>query len=187
MLSKLKIIFLDVDGVLNVIPEGTDKFGDIFHSHFIDNLKVIVDTTGAKIVLSASSKKNGLDIIQQMWKYRNYPGEVIDITPSLYLKFGGCIQFWNDKLTRNPTEKIHGYSIPRGCEIEYWLKNESSRFGVIENYVIIDDDDDMLLNQHDNYVKCSDNISDYDCIDIGFGLTDSCTNMAIEILNKAKS
>jgi len=32
----MKIIFLDIDGVLNVISQGRDKYGMIFHPEFVD-------------------------------------------------------------------------------------------------------------------------------------------------------
>lgn len=193
----MKIIFLDIDGVLNVIPQGRDEYGATFHQHFIDNLKLIIDQTDAKIVVSSSWRKSSLKIMKEMWAYRNLPGEVIDVTPSLYLQRGGSIQFWNDKLDEHPTPKISGYSIPRGCEIEYWLKDkgfyhiywdlekqkEIIKKSGIQSYVIIDDDSDMLYNQRDNFVKTSGNIDHEDCIDVGYGLTDRCTELAICILN----
>lgn len=180
----MKIIFLDIDGVLNVVAQGHDDYGAIFHTHFMDNLKELIDKTGAKIVISSSWRKSGLKEMQDLWATRNLAGEVIDVTPSLYLKKDGSIVFWNDKLQNHPTEKIHGYSVPRGCEIEYWLKNESEKHGDIESYVILDDDTDMLLNQIDNFVQCSNNQHHEDCIDIGYGLTSLCTEKAINILNK---
>lgn len=33
-----KIIFLDIDGVLNVYCEDRDEYGCTFHKHFEDNL-----------------------------------------------------------------------------------------------------------------------------------------------------
>ena len=50
----MKIIFLDIDGVLNVIPQGHDEYGAIFHNHFIDNLKRLIDKTNAKIVITST-------------------------------------------------------------------------------------------------------------------------------------
>lgn len=50
----MKIIFLDIDGVLNVIGQGRDEYGQIFHKHFENNLKRIIDETDAKIVISSS-------------------------------------------------------------------------------------------------------------------------------------
>jgi len=174
----MKVIFLDIDGVLNVIGQGHDKYGKIFHKHFEDNLKWIIDSTGAKIVISSSWRKNGLEEMKSMWLDRNLPGELIDTTPSLYLKKGGSIRFWNNKLLEKPTPKIRGYSIPRGCEIEYWLKENK-----VDNYVILDDDNDMLFSQKDNFVICSKNNNHEDCIDIGYGLTRICAEKAIKILN----
>lgn len=135
--------------------------------------------------------------MQNMWKYRNLPGEVIDTTCSLYLQKGGSIVFHNNKIKEQPTPHISGYSIPRGCEIEYWLKEkgfyhcnwdeskneEIKRNSGIENYVILDDDSDMLLSQKDNFVKCSGNNNHEDCVDIGYGLTNKCTELTIKILN----
>ena len=182
----MKIVFLDIDGVLNVYPQGYDDFGAIFHQHFMDNLKRIIDETGAKIVISSSWRHDGLERMQEMWKHRKLSGEVIDVTPGLHLMKGGCIQFYNGKLKRHPTERVHGYSVPRGCEIDYWLRNEAQRFGVVENFCVIDDDVDFLLQHQKHFVKCSGNTDHPDAIDLGLGLTDKCTDKAIEILNTVK-
>ena len=48
----MKIIFLDIDGVLNVYCESRDKWGCTFHQHLVDNLGYIIEKTGAKIVIS---------------------------------------------------------------------------------------------------------------------------------------
>jgi hypothetical protein len=48
----------------------------------------------------------------------------------------------------------------------------------------LDDDIDMLPHHMKNFVQCSGNIDDDDCIDIGYGLINSCTEKAISILNK---
>lgn len=179
----MKIIFLDIDGVLNVIPQGHDEFGGIFHPQFEENLKKIIEETGAKIVISSSWRQNGLEEMKAMWKKRGLAGEVIDTTPSLYLMKGGCIKFHNNKLEQHPTPRVIGYSIPRGCEIEYWL-NENKK--EVEAYVIIDDDNDMLYNQRRNFVKTSENKHHEDCIDIGYGLTKECAKKAIKILNEER-
>jgi len=68
----------------------------------------------------------------------------------------------------------------RGHEIQAIL----DQYYQITNYVILDDDDDMLLSQRGNFVRTSNNINHPDCIDIGYGLTKECTNRAIRILNK---
>jgi hypothetical protein len=179
----MKIIFLDIDGVLHVISQGHDEYGGIFHPHLVDNLKYIIDQTDAKIVITSSWRKSSLIIMKEMWAHRNLPGEVIDTTASIYVfKNTNNFQFYNGERELKPTPKFRGYCIPRGCEIEYWLKCNTKH--QIQSYVILDDDTDMLLSQQNKFVQCSGNIEDEDCIDIGYGLTKKCAEKAIQILNK---
>jgi hypothetical protein len=161
----MKVIFLDIDGVLNLIPQGYDKYGGIFHIGFVDNLKTIIDQTDAKIVISSTWRLSGLQTMKDMWLFRNLPGEVIDITPSGY---------FNVDLGVSDDDYV-----TRGHEIRYWLKNHPE----VSNYVILDDDTDFLDSQMDNFVQTSDNIDHPDCIDVGYGLTKICTLKAINILN----
>jgi len=163
----MKVLFVDIDGVLNVIPTERDQFGSIFHQHFIDNLAWIIKETEAKIVISSSWRADGLITMQQMWKYRNLPGEVIDITPS-------CYDIVNAKICEFYDE------VGRGMEIQYWLDTHDN----VDSFCIIDDDSDMLESQLNNFVKTSGNSDHVDCVDIGYGLTDKCTLKVVEILNK---
>ena len=76
--------------------------------------------------------------------------------------------------------------IPRGVEIKQWIdtnihsdnmKNwKRKKLGVDYNYVILDDDSDMLLEQKDNFVRTTSEI----------GLTDDDVKKAILILNNEK-
>lgn len=150
-----KIIFLDIDGVLNVYCEGRDEYGCTFHKHFEDNLRWIINKTNAKIVISSTWRMSGLKIMKEMWIKRGLPGEVIDITPI----------------------KTHG--VNRGVEIQQYIDDNN-----ITSYCIIDDDDDMLPSQIDNFVKTSNNPSHVDCVDIGYGLTKICSEKVIEILKR---
>jgi hypothetical protein len=156
-----KIIFLDIDGVLNVIPQGHDKYGSQFHKHFEENLRDLIKRTGAKIVLSSTWRMSGLSVIQEMWKVRKLAGEVIDITP--------CARWMED-------DEIEGHD--RGYEIQHWLDRNT-----VKCFVIIDDDTDMLPSQKNNFVKTSDNTDHEDCIDAGYGLTKQCVERAVAILN----
>lgn len=157
----MKVIFLDIDGVLNVYCQGTDEYGCLFHKHFEDNLKWIIEETKAKIVISSSWRLSGLIAMQETWLHRKLAGEIIDITPNL--TYGEGLNT----------------STPRGKEIEMWLKNNA-----VSNYVIIDDDSDMLPEQKNNFVQTANNIDHEDCVDIGYGLTRKCSEKAINILNK---
>jgi hypothetical protein len=158
--DPIKIAFLDIDGVLNVIPQGRDEFGAIFHPHLVENLRHLIEETGAKIVISSTWRASGLTIMKEMWEKRNLPGEVIDITKRIYRE-GDFYEV-----------------LERGHEIQEWMdRNE------VDNYVIIDDDNDMLPSHQENFVMTSGNSDHEDCIDIGYGLTKECTEWAIKILN----
>jgi hypothetical protein len=160
-----KIIFLDIDGVLNVIGQGHDEFGQIFHKHFEKNLKRIVDETGAKIVISSTWRMSGLKVMREMWKKRKLPGEIVGITSTA------------DQVVKRGTHKFYDL-VNRGHEIQQWIDDHE-----ITKFVILDDDDDMLDSQHDYFVQTSNNQDHPDCIDIGYGLTAICTEKAIKILN----
>jgi hypothetical protein len=162
---KDKIIFLDIDGVLNVYCESRDEFGCVFHEHLVDNLRHIIEQTGAKIVISSTWRMDGLETMKRMWLKRGLPGEVIDITPTVVdvVERGTC-EFYD--------------LVDRGFEIQQWIDDNN-----VTNYCIIDDDNDMLPSQMCNFVRTSNNQDHHDCVD-GYGLTRKCSERVIEILNK---
>lgn len=160
----MKVIFLDIDGVLNMmhINMGKDEYGDIFHDHFVNNLRYIIDQTDVKIVISSTWKMSGLTIMKELWEFRNLPGEIIDVTTD-------CPQI----------QGVEFYDlVERGHEIQEWLDNNE-----VDNYVIIDDVPDMLKSQEDHFVKTSNNHSHSDHIH-GLGLTIECSEKVINILNR---
>lgn len=176
----MKVIFLDIDGVLNLRRRERDRYGSLFHKQFVDNLDRIIKETDAKIVISSTWRSSGLDVMQKMWRDRKLPGEVIDIT--------GRLSFAKQ-----------GYgSAPRGCEIDMWLSDQGFQrinwcdetqikyleMSKVKNYIILDDDSDMLYNQREHFVRCSRNHTHKDNIE-GYGLTSKLADRAIDILNSS--
>jgi hypothetical protein len=173
-MKKRKIIFLDIDGVLNHeqwfcwryynIKNGTNlkdfyidngsTSREAFLLSMIDersvaNLNYIIKETGADIVLSSSWRSNNADDnieTNKILKHKGLIKEFFDVTPYCGMR--------------------------RGAEIEQWLKQQND-IDVI-NYVILDDDTDMLDSQKDNFVNT----------DAFVGLTWHDAEKAIEILNK---
>lgn len=160
----MKIIFLDIDGVLNCeaaytrrlshgfcqykefeIKSGEKDHYQTFYPPCKKLINELIDKTSAKIVISSSWRGSGLEWLRRVWAEEGMLGEIIDVTPSFRNK---------------------DYSVPRGCEIDYWLQSKGFRKinwskaeqqkyideSGIENYIIIDDDSDMLYNQRDNFV-----------------------------------
>lgn len=188
-----RIIFLDFDGVLNIAEKDSDRFGQVFHEEFIKNLGKIINETGAKIVVSSSWRSGGLEEMRQLWSERNYPGEIIDITPFLVKS-----EYSFDKDSLLNTERIFSKKNPRGLEIDFWLQNVANLTLVtwssslqrqiieespVKNFIIIDDDQDFLIEQSKHLVRTSC-LEDEDSIET-FGLTKRLTDNAIKILNKS--
>ena len=94
-----------------------DEYGAFFDPNAVKQLKRIIDATDADIVVESSWKYLGLDAMKELWKVRNLPGTIIDITPSL--------------LGKN-----------KGVEIASWLTeqaNQNIRYAIIDDeYVILD-------------------------------------------------
>lgn len=157
----MKVIFLDFDGVITT-PKSKYKL-DPERMALVGR---ILDATGAKVVISSSWRRYSLeDTIKHLTDTSHflidgnpfpYPEAVVGITERMY---SFCY----------PNNNIH-FCLPRGCEIEHYLNQHSE----VDNYVIIDDNQDMLLCQADNFVH-TNGIT---------GLTEEDVERAIEILNR---
>jgi len=162
-----KIIFLDIDGVLNstevayqIRKDGINNngFGGFFkepteptHSNvcwgqeLVDNLKYIIEKTNAKVVISSTWRvTHRWQTFPKMFALYGFPDiEIIGATPKL--------------------------NIARGYEIREWLHHNKD----VEKYVILDDNSDMLESQMPFFVKT----------DLHIGLTKENAEKAIDILN----
>ncbi len=142
-----KILFGDIDGVLNTSlwfgPKDKnapkDKWGYAFNPSSVANLKRIVDKTGADIVLTSSWKCIGLTELRKMWKSRNLPGNIIDVTPTRY----SDEELWTIDIDDVELENSRGY------EIKEWLLRHGKQVGT---YAIIDDMYEMLSEQQSRLV-----------------------------------
>lgn len=164
--DERKYLFLDLDDVLNTgeysnyleknnLPQF-DKYGAIFEPKAVENLQYIIDKTHAKIILTSTWRYDGFDRMLQLWKDRNLPSVLVDITPDLF-----------------PVGEKRPIGL-RGLEIDNWLNyKRGSDFCVHYTYAIIDDEDDFLLHQLEHIVLT----------DPMKGLTREVANKVISILN----
>lgn len=193
MKKDKKIIFLDIDGVLNSNKTGHyyhDKYGDngfggFFRSSpwsvgfgevvenpteedikwgqdLVDNLKRVVNETGAEIVISSTWRQTHLPpaFVKMFKTYFFDDAPVIGATPRIYEIPKGIF----------PERKMSQYSYPtRGYEIQYWLDNHPE----VMTYCIIDDSSDFTERQKSFFVH-----TDYK---VGFSSDDA--DKAIKILN----
>lgn len=116
----MKVIMLDVDGVLNGYNTRQTKFGFTFiDDTMVGRLKQIVDATGAKIVLTSTWRMcDGLPKEQPLYHA---------LTEKL-AEFGLTIM-----------DKTPVGSTIRGAEIDIWLHKHPE----CDNFIILDDDNDM--------------------------------------------
>src|SRR5579859_944750 len=114
----MKIVFLDIDGVLN--NEAT-KFGRKFDRPCVRWLNYITTASGAQIVVSSTWRGMGLMEIRAVLSENGVTGKVHSLTPDLSRR-----------------GKVY-VSVERGLEIQAWLDKHPR----VEYFVILDDDADM--------------------------------------------
>lgn len=127
----MKIIFLDFDGVMvtdryqaqltAVNSQLCDDYGAQFDPVCVENLRRIIDSTDADIVVISTWKMEmGLDGIQKMWDARQLPGKVIGVTPDIDpIHRGEEIKSWLDA---NPGAVR--YAIIDDCPIQDFFREE---------------------------------------------------------------
>ena len=162
-MDKIKIIFLDIDGVLNnslesedhLIATVNDKYQGLYSPRCVDRLNTLVENTGSVIVLS-STWRLGLELsqIKLLLLSMGVKAEVI-----------------------GKTDYVENNFTFRGNEIYKWIQDNEKEYDINEfnykSYVILDDDTDMLMWQQNNYVNCDPEI----------GMTDRVVHKATAILN----
>lgn len=169
--TKTKLIFLDVDGVLNhelyyVEKDQQQRADEIgypqseFDPATIELLNSVVKQTGADVVISSCWRNNKtVDELIELFKSVGFTGNIIGKTPNLSL---------NDCFTKKRTH----LSTPRGCEIAEYIQANYGYNADIK-YVILDDDSDMLLWQQKNFIH----------VDSYAGLTETHVSAIIEKLS----
>lgn len=130
----IKVIFLDIDGVLNG-DDGPPLFSEgwpLSHleTHLIEKINQIVEALDqiseikTKIVISSSWRvRFSLEEITEMLKTKGLRVEIIDATPRIF--------------PRRMSEYIQ-----RGQEIKSWLQNVKEY--QIDKFIILDDESDMM-------------------------------------------
>lgn len=171
----MKYLFLDIDGVLN-----HENWYEKIHTHpelnlgsfplscfdpdCVERVNRILKETNARLVISSSWRldKYLVDTLKQVGLNVEF-----DVTPS-----------WKDT-------PYHEQFKCRGDEIQDFLNKHPHI-----NYVILDDDDDMLDEQRDHFVRTCAGVERYGDIKRieecgGTGLTEKLTTKVIEILNES--
>ena len=181
-----KIVFLDVDGVINI---AKDRYHH-FNQDCLFQLERIIKETDAKIVVSSSWRTGNQDLTKQALMESGFTqfladqivGETVRnwkyVTKGSHLELcrGNEIATYVSRSLRYPwheyPEMDQQYRInkPDGS----FERMRSNKAGVDFSYVILDDDSDMLLCQKDFFVQTFE----------PGGLSEEAANKAIQILNQ---
>lgn len=155
-----KILFLDIDGVLNthqscyffrkILKRDENAFdpekqyvlnwlSEEFCPIATSNLNRIVEDTGCKIVVS-STWRLGEELETMKGWFKNFPTiqeAIIGKTPVLKVKYA---------------EQVH--NCPRGMEIDAWLDEHKIRTWDSYQFAVLDDDSDMWPINKKNFFLC---------------------------------
>lgn len=184
----MKVLFLDIDGVMNdelaymAWKENPDKEtfedSDIPTDQHMAQLKRIVDETDAEIVLSSAWRGSIWGMRTVLERFNDYGLKLLSVTDEGVSESVLEASGFKDIEPRSTSKRSWGTPNElivndRGAEIAGWLLRQKSKN--IESFVILDDEDvDIIQYYPNNLIKTS----------YMTGLTDEDVEKCIKILNK---
>lgn len=155
----MKVIFLDFDGVITTYSTKWN----ISLEH-VKRVKKICDATGAKLVISSSWQRYGRVGESREDRVKNWLDGI------LMKGYKGAIKKFFTDYTYDMSGRFYNeFGNVRGSDIKSWLTRNPN----VDNYVIIDDEGDMLDEQLYHFVQT----------DWVFGIQDREVKLAIDVLN----
>lgn len=133
----MKYLFLDIDGVLNhelghrsLVDDHVMTGGGHMSKRSIKYLTKFIKETNCEIIISSVWRSEGVELLKSYFAEMDfkYCDNIIDVTPNIPQAL-------------------------RGNEIRDWIKTNCSDIEHKNDYVIFDDDSDMLLWQASHYFK----------------------------------
>ena len=127
----MKVIFLDIDGVLNTSKtfierkkywEKTGIWTLEIDEFRVEYLRRIIDETGAKVVLSSTWKKDFENIDGKVVPIHEKGIELLNVLKKYDIELYDILKKW--------------YSLPREDLITIWLNEHSN----VESFIIFDDE-----------------------------------------------
>jgi hypothetical protein len=166
----MKVLFLDFDGVLNS------------RRWFMENSKAIKENSGitwrhaveldpaaVRRVLHIINETGAAVVISSSWRIIHTPDEI-----DVIFDQAGFPEMKQHIIDRTPYDLTHG--VLRGEEIQLWIKQFEAKNGRLDNFVILDDDSDMLPSQKEGHFVQTSRVD---------GIQDVHVKKAIQILGAA--
>lgn len=125
----MKVLFLDVDGVLNSNRRRLEiGSGEYLDEEKVKLLSAIVRQTGAAVVLHSGWRFWFNEALEPVRR------EAVNLS-SLLAKYGVRIYDKTPDFSNEPIRKAKKFSLVKADEILSWLENHSG----VENYIVLDD------------------------------------------------
>lgn len=159
--DRMNVVFFDVDGVLNSEKFLCETHGEFINPKNVANLKMIVDATGAKLVMTSDWRKQVIDKDISKTHVR----ELIDRLADAGMEVYGA--------TSSGDELRNKYGVyTRACAVKDYVTANA-----VEGYVIFDDMDmDWEAEGLDSHWINTENVL--------AGLTEADARNAISIINQ---
>ncbi|ARP53658.1 hypothetical protein ALFP_1771 [Alcaligenes faecalis] len=134
----MKVIFLDIDGVLNSNRSAKALGGMPWPGKAKDRDWHLFDPVAVGLLQKACEETGAVCVLSSSWRMGMDSQDVSQLAERLGVRIVG--------LTRDTS-----YSEPRGDQIADWLSDHPE----VSRYAIVDDDADMLDEQKEFFVKTS--------------------------------
>jgi len=185
----MKVIFLDIDGVMNdelafrAWQENPDKDtfedSDVPTDQHMAQLKRLVEATGAEVVLSSAWRCSLWGIRTVLERFNDYGLKLLSVTdegvPESVLEASGFGNLEPRSVSKRSWDGSNAMIVhDRGAEIAGWMLRQKNKGINIESFVILDDEDVDIIKYYPNNLITTSYMT---------GLTDEDVEKSIKILN----
>lgn len=147
----MKVIFLDIDGVLNSQDLISRRIIENLDQHEYNNKDLFIDEIAVKLLTKFCNKYNVKLVISSSWRQWDLENTIKYFCKPKYKLLHPLIPYIVGITPRIYNENDDGSydSVDRGIEIKKYLDTHND----IEEYCILDDDNDILPEQINNFVQ----------------------------------
>ena len=140
MKHELRVIFLDIDGVLNSRPfvEGRDTsdWNELIDPRAVARLNTLVHRSSAKIVISSSWRCHmSIERVVDILRAHGMEGDVLGATPRRAPNRGTEIQAWLDHAEELPAAFVILDDVPDMGHLSSWVVMTTWEDGLLDWHV----------------------------------------------------
>jgi len=174
-----KIIFLDIDGVLNIFSPSyrsadyVNLAEDTVEPHLMKRLEYIIEKTQASIVISSHWELSHIKTVLEQKRFK-YLDKIIARTPRVTKRIFLDLEINQDRVLNKNDNNT--YLLMRGDQIQEYLLSTDFK----GNYIVLEDEIDDVCGDECNVIPRNKVIE----IDMNEGLSNKNAQEAINILGR---